>query len=204
MKGARKVAPPKAYDDWIALENDDWKPSYPFDDGRVRDAVIEALFVAQRGLCVYCGRALDRSKPGKSFHIEHFRPQHAYKTLEVSFENLFLSCGQDDPRGGRSQTCGTRKDKWFDEALHIDPTYPMCVSFFEFKLNGDVNGSTAPAATIAEVLNLNHAELIKEREQVLLLVDSGTLDVSDFWDAESGFAESYAHVVFKHRGTEVP
>jgi uncharacterized protein (TIGR02646 family) len=204
MKGARKVAPPKAYDDWIALENDAWHPSYPFNDGLVRDAVVEALFLAQRGLCVYCGRALDRSMPGKSFHVEHFRPQHAYKTLEVTFDNLFLSCGQEDPQGGRSQICGTRKDKWFDDLLHVEPVYPLCVSVFEFKLNGDVAGSTEPARKMAAVLNLNHAELVKEREQVFLLIDSGELDVSDFWDAESGIAESYAHVAFKHFGAMIP
>ena len=204
MKGARKGAPPKAYDDWIALGNDDWKPSYPFNEGSVRDAVIESLFLAQRGLCVYCGRALDRSNPGKSFHVEHFRPQHLYKTLEVAFENLFLSCGQDDPQGARSQTCGTRKDKWFDELNHIEPAYPLCISAFKFKLNGDINGSTAPASEMAKVLNLNHAELVKEREQVLLLIDSGELDLSDFWDAETGNAQSYAHVAFKHLGAVIP
>lgn len=204
MKGARKAAPPKAYDDWKALENDDWKPSYPFNDGCVRDAVVESLFLAQRGLCVYCGRALDLSRPGKSFHVEHFRPQHLYKALEVAFENLFLSCGQDDPQGGRAQTCGTRKDKWFDELLHVEPVYPMCISVFEFKLNGDIQGITKPASTMATVLNLNHAELVKEREQVLFLVDAGDLDVADFWDADLGIAESYAHVVFKHRGVTLP
>jgi len=53
MKGARKVAPPKAYEDWIALESDDWKPSYPFNDGLVRDAVIDSLFLAQsRFVCI--------------------------------------------------------------------------------------------------------------------------------------------------------
>ena len=204
MKGARKVAPPKAYNDWIELESDAWKPSYPFDDGHVREAVVEALFLAQRGLCVYCGRALDRSRPGKSFHVEHFRPRHAYKPLEVAFDNLFLSCGQDDPQGGRSQICGTRKDKWFDELLHVEPVYPACVSAFEFKLNGDVVGITAASGTMTTVLNLNHAELVKEREQVLLFIDSGALDASDFWDAVSGIAESYAHVAFKHVGSEVP
>jgi uncharacterized protein (TIGR02646 family) len=204
MKGARKIGAPAEYTDWMGLSKENWKPSYPFNERLVREAVIYSLWLAQRGLCVYCGRKLDMSLPGKTFHIEHFRPQATYKELEVAFDNLFLSCGQEAPNGGRSQTCGTRKDKWFDEAAYVQPIYPDCMDSFTFSLNGDIKGATTSATKMIEVLNLNHDELVKEREQFLKVIDSGHLEASDFWDNGSASAESYAHMVFKHFGETVP
>ena len=52
MKGARKQKPPKELIECLALENGDWKPSYPFNTRVVRDAVEKSLFHGQRGLCV--------------------------------------------------------------------------------------------------------------------------------------------------------
>lgn len=207
MNGARKVGAPQEFVDWPAKENADWKPSYPFNEPDIKRSVIASLFVAQRGICVYCGVRLDLSKPGKTFHVEHFRPQALYNDLSVAFENLFLSCGQNSLSGDLSQTCGTHKDDWFDEDRCVEPNYPDCTQRFKFLLNGTVvsNDPDDDAAnTMIEVLNLNHSELSTEREATLLLIDSGQLDADDFWDDPNGTAESLAHVAFQHSGKIMP
>jgi uncharacterized protein (TIGR02646 family) len=204
MKGARKICAPTEYLEWINHESEDWKPTYPFNDASVRSAVVHSLHHAQRGLCVYCGRKLDMSSPGKTFHIEHFRPQASYKGLEANYDNLYISCGQEALNGDRSQTCGTHKANWFDEATHVQPVYPNCMNLFTFTLNGRIDSLNAAASKMVEVLNLNHAELVKDREEFLLSIDLGELDESDFWDADSALAESYAHMAFKHCGKLLP
>lgn len=204
MRGARKFDAPLVYLQWMGQANEDWQPSYPINESTVRRAVVEALNVAQSGLCVYCGRKLDMTRSGKTYHIEHFRPQHAYRQLEVNFENLFLSCGQEGSDGEVAQTCGTYKDNWFDEMSYVEPNYPDCMMPFNFSLNGEVRATTVAAEKMIEVLHLNHGELTLERQQILKLIDLEELDLSDFWDDMTGIAESYAHMVFKRFNEELP
>jgi uncharacterized protein (TIGR02646 family) len=207
MRGCHNKEEPESFSAWLAYANEFWQPSYPFNDSAVRADVVNSLFEQQRGLCVYCGRSLDRSSPGKSFHIEHFRPQHEYEALSVSFDNMYLSCGQKNTDGTLSQTCGTHKDSWFDELLAIEPNYPNCISLFSFSLNGDMlpsDGTDKSAQKMVEVLNLNHPELKKDREDLLMFIDAGELDLTDFWDGENNKAESYAHVAYHHLEMTLP
>ena len=210
MKGARKQKPPKELIEWLALENDDWKPSYPFNTRVVRDAVEKSLFHEQRGLCVYCGRRLDMSDPGKSFHIEHFRPQHGPNKrpdLAVSYSNLFLSCGHKDKDGNTSPTCGTRKADWFDEGRHVAPAYNDCTLRFRFLLSGKITtvevGDSAANEMILQ-LGLDHPELVRARKTTLALIDGGDLDVEDFWDEVEEVAQSFAHVAYQNSGSTIP
>ena len=206
MRGSHAKAMPRSLKDWLALENDDWTPSYPF-PADVRQAVVEALHEAQRGLCVYCGRRLDMRQPGKSYHIEHFRPQSSYPELSTDFANLFLSCGQEAREGNPAETCGTAKQDRFDEDRHVEPDYPDCTERFRFQLSGEIapqtDGDTAAEAMIA-LLNLNHRELKKDREDLLDRIDGGSLDISDFIDPVGGRAESYAHMACRHLGAVIP
>ena len=55
-----------------------------------------------------------------------------------------------------------------------------------------------------DILNLNHRELRKDREDILDRIDGESLDLSDFVDPVSGMAQSYAHVVCKRLGTVIP
>lgn len=206
MRGSHAKTMPRSLKDWLALENADWSPSYPF-PGDIRQAVVEALHESQRGLCVYCGRKLDMRRLGQSYHIEHFRPQAHYLGLSTDFANLFLSCGQETHEGNLSETCGTAKGDGFDENCHVEPDYPACTDRFRFLLNGDVvpqtDGDKAAEAMIA-LLNLNHRELKKDREDLLDRIDGGSLDISDFVDAAGGPAQSYAHVACRHLGATIP
>ncbi len=206
MRGSHAKAVPRALAEWLAMASADWSPSYPF-PGDVRQAVVEALHEAQRGLCVYCGRRLDMRQPGKSYHIEHFRPQARYPGLSTDFANLFLSCGQETREGNPAETCGTAKGDGFDENRHVEPDYPACTDRFRFLLSGEIvpqpSGDEAAEAMIA-LLNLNHRELKKDREDLLDRIDGGSLDISDFIDPGGGPAQSYAHVVCRHLGAAIP
>jgi uncharacterized protein (TIGR02646 family) len=206
MKGARKEAPPAEFTAWLEMENDDWKPSYALLSGDVRAAVVQALHAEQRGLCLYCGCRLSMEKPGKTFHIEHFRPQEAYPELSVTHSNLFLSCGQGESPN-RSETCGTKKENWFDEAAVIEPMYAGCTSRFRFKLNGTIEAlddNDHSAKEWISRLNLNHAELSKERETLLAKLDADELDLEDLWDANTSQASSFAHVAHQYLGQVLP
>ena len=210
MKGARKQEPPKKLVEWLAKENEEWKPEYPFNEREVKDAVIESLFREQRGLCVYCGRKLNISNPGNSFHIEHFRPQGGPKKrsdLAVCHLNIFLSCGHEDRDGKRSQTCGTQKADWFDEERHVTPVYNDCTLRFRFFLSGKIATAVVGDLAAEEMilrLGLNHPELIRERKTTLALVDGGDLEVEDFWNEDEKVAESFAHVVYQNSGNKIP
>ena len=63
---------------------------------------------------------------------------------------------------------------------------------------------TAPAEKMIEVLHLNHKELVTERQQILQLIDLEELDLSDFWDADTQEAKTYAHMAYKHLDKELP
>jgi uncharacterized protein (TIGR02646 family) len=186
--------------------NDDWQPTYSALTRIVKETIRDSLFAEQRGLCVYCGRQIDLTYSGRTYHIEHFRPQTTYSDLQLEYNNLFLSCGQKDGNGNPSPICGNRKDSWFDEDAHIEPTYAGCTSRFFFKRNGEVvpaaDGDVS-AITMIEVLGLNHPELKKDREKVLADIDSNLLDLTDFVN-EDGIAESYAHIAYQHLGSVIP
>ncbi len=197
---------PQALADWLGLESRDWQPSYPFPHG-VRRPVVEALLEAQRGLCVYCGRRLDLSQSGGSWHIEHFRPRGSFPDLATDFANLFLSCGPMTDAGRPSETCGNAKDDWFDGTDCVQPDYPDCTNRFRFLLNGQAEPASdgdSAALRMIEVLNLNHRELSKDRRDILDQIDGGTLDLFDFIDRAGGEAQSYAHVVCQRFGKVIP
>ncbi len=161
MRGSHAKTMPRVLEDWLALESADWSPSYPF-PGDIRQAVVEALRKTQGGLCVYCKRRLDMRQPGKSYHIEHFRPQTRHPELSTDFANLFLSGGQETCGGNLSETCGTAKADCFNEARCIEPEYPDCTRRFRFLLNGDVVSSAEgdiAAKAMIDLLKLNHREL---------------------------------------------
>lgn len=206
MRGCHEKRAPEKFTAWLALAGPDWTPSYPFDGPHVRGAVVDALFAAQRGLCVYCGRRLHTDQPGR-FHIEHFFPQSRYPHLSVDFANLFLSCGPELEDGMSSETCGHAKADWYDETASIEPDYPACAHRFRFCRTGEVEPearSDAAAAVMIRILNLSHREFMKDRKDILELIDGETLELSDFFDCASGVAQSYAHVVFRHLGKVIP
>ena len=210
MRGSHPKKVPTLFTDWLANETADWKPTYSDLRNPVRKAVVDALWKAQRGLCVYCGRALSCDRSRTFYQIEHFRPQSKYPRMTMCFTNLFLSCNQGSIEGVRADLCGQAKDSWFDENKHIEPDYPGCTDRFRFGLTGEIMPATEgdeAAQEMIDRLNLNHQELKVEREDILWKIDAGALDISDFvpsLDRSGDRVGSYAHMVCQKFSTTIP
>jgi hypothetical protein len=63
----------------------------------IREALVNALFEEQNGICCYCGDSIKRTFKEKSWNyeycsIEHFKPKHLSKELTFEYENLMLCC----------------------------------------------------------------------------------------------------------------
>ena len=140
------------------------EPRYGDLRGVPKEATRQALFIEQTGQCVYCGRGIKLEEPNRH-HIEHFRPQRSYRNREVTYGNLFLSCGLQQRQRSAQPTCGNKKNGWFDEDCHIEPTpEETCQRRFLFGSDGRIRGDGSPEADqMINVLNLNYSELIVER-----------------------------------------
>ena len=138
----------------------------------------------------------------RHYHIEHFRPRSECDRLQLDYANLFLSCGPDSEDGSR-QTCGNRKDDWFEEACHISPAPESCAERFRFRSSGAIIGDGTPEADkMIAVLNLNQPELAAERQDLIddlerELADGTPLDDLRFGylqEDRSGARPSFANV----------
>ena len=177
MRGSNKGPEPAELRGWKAVQRAaGLEPVYDDLQHPEKGAVSKALFAEQTGQCVYCGRGV--SLPLRHCHIEHFRPRSKpeYAGLQLDHANLFLSCGPEGERAPR-QTCGNRKDDWFDEDCHIPPAPASCSERFGFRASGEIAGDgTREADRMIAVLNLNHPELMAERRE---LIDDLEVELKD-------------------------
>ena len=166
MRGSNKGPEPAALRDWKAAQHDAGiEPKYADLQQPERGATVDSLSAEQTGQCVYCGRGISLTR-NQQYHIEHFRPRWTYDRLQLDYSNLFLSCGPDGDDGPR-QTCGNHKDRWFDEECHISPIPDSCSARFGFRSSGGIVGDGTPEAdTMIAVLNLNHSELVADRQDL--------------------------------------
>jgi uncharacterized protein (TIGR02646 family) len=73
-------------------------------------------------------------------HIEHFVPQSVDSSLQLDYQNLFVSCNgyvQDISTINR-ESCGHRRESWYDRNLIVSPVDPQCEKIFVFLSNGEV------------------------------------------------------------------
>ncbi len=192
MKGVVKNGAPASLEDWLSLENEEWKPTYGSFSGAPKHQTHEALLKEQGGVCVYCGKrlSLDRSDS----HIEHFRPQTTYNAttppdLTLEYYNLIVSCGPNDlPIGHQDRKpviCGEAKSDWFDENEHVHPADQNCPERFSYGLSGAAlaaDSQDGAANRMIEVLRLNDDSLVYERGVLLTGLEeaivSGEIDLT--------------------------
>ena len=171
MRGSAKGDEPPELRDWkTAQHRNGIEPEYRNLQQPERGATQKSLFAEQTGQCVYCGRgiSLDRNQ---HHHIEHFRPRSRYPELHLDYTNLFLSCGPEGNHGARN-TCGHHKGDWFDEGCHIPPVPEACSERFRFHSSGRIAGDGSPEADrMIATLNLNHPELMTERQVMIEALD---------------------------------
>ena len=202
MRGSAKGRDPEELRAWKELQLENGiEPEYRALQRPVCDAMLGSLYAEQTGQCVYCGRgiSLDRLK---SYQIEHFRPQSKYRYLQLEYANLFLSC-RPEGDDGTGQTCGDHKDNWFEEDCHIPPAPESCAERLRFRSSGDIIGDdSAKAEKMIAVLNLNHRELVTERQVLIENLDQdlneGVPDddlLQSYLDSDrNGARPSFAHV----------
>ena len=180
MRGAAKGEEPEELRAWKAGQTTGagLQPRYHDLRGDVRELLQRQLFLEQTGQCMYCGRQI-RLEDHNDFHVEHFRPRRQYPELEVAHENLFLSCGSRRPGKLNAETCGHRKNGWFEEDSHVPPTPEQdCQGRFVFGLDGRIRSNGTPAARkMIEVLNLNHTEFVSDRSALLEAVEAALEEV---------------------------
>ena len=174
MRGSAKGHEPETLCSWKEDQRSAGiEPRYRDLSGAPQQATKEALFFEQTGQCVYCGRGIDLEERNRH-HIEHFRPRSLYPDCQLAYENLFLSCGLQQPQGSAQQpTCGNRKGNWFDEDCHVEPAPEEdCQRRFVFASGGRVQGNgSLEADRMIKVLNLNHLELIADRSALIEYLD---------------------------------
>ncbi len=208
MRGSVKGDEPVALRSWKEdQQTNGILPCYQNLAGNAKQATRQALFKEQTGQCVYCGRGINLEDHGK-FHIEHFRPRSLYPDSEVTYSNLFLSCGPQGQQGGSQQTCGNKKSDWFEEDCHVEPAPDEdCQRRFMFASNGRVQGDGSAAADkMIEILDLNYRELIVERLELIEELDGELKDgvplrelVKGYRDLlKDGTRSSFANVAIQY------
>ena len=208
MRGSAKGEEPEALLAWKAGQRGACiEPRYDDLSKEAREATRNGLFVEQTGQCVYCGRGIDLELLN-GHHLEHFRPRARYPHCELTYRNLFLSCGPRRAHGGDQPTCGNEKKAWFDENCHIDPApEEACQRHFSFTSGGWIKGrGSVEAEKMIAVLNLNHRELIAERSTLIEHLDvelnegisHGELIAAFLEVSAIGARSSFAHVAIRY------
>ena len=173
-----------------------------------------ALFLEQTGQCVYCGRVIELEARDR-YHVEHFRPRSRYPDRELAHDNLFISCGPQQPGGHSQPTCGNEKKAWFDETCDIEPApEDACQGRFEFASDGGIRGDGTPEADrMIQVLNLNHPELVAERSGLIEELDAELAQGASVAELRQGYRDvgpsgtrvSFANVAVRYlRGQRDP
>ncbi len=179
MKYIQKGLEPVEFIEWKALSNKDWQADWNNFQKPEKVIVHQALLNEQGYICCYCEQRLNKT----TSHIEHFRPRETYPDLTLIYNNFLCSCPgwkqgkSTDPQ----EHCGASKANWFDEKLMVSPLNPDCEKYFQYTAIGEIRPNyAAPESKAAEATinhcKLNHAILIKMREEALEGLDDLTQD----------------------------
>ncbi|MFQ2382665.1 retron system putative HNH endonuclease [Aeromonas dhakensis] len=165
MRHFVKDSSPEGFEEWKALANEDWQPTYEGLQNPQKRTLHQALLDEQGGTCCYCGRSISLTDS----HIEHFQPQELRRDLALSFENLFASCIRET-KPGAPLHCGHAKGNDFDEARHISPLDHGCERRFIYKLSGGVlptDTADTSAQYMSDLLQLDIDFLRNRRHDAL-------------------------------------
>jgi len=172
MKSIQKRQEPVEFIEWKALANQDWQPDWDNFQNPQKAIVHKAILQEQGYICCYCEQRIEKNIS----HIEHFKPRETYPELSLVYTNLLCSCpGWKEGKSTDPQEhCGASKENWFDENLMISPLAQNCDEYFQYTPEGEIRANYAlpekkakAADTTIEHCQLNHAILIKRREEAL-------------------------------------
>lgn len=179
-----KKSSPAFFDDWKRTfkQTKGVDPSYSDFMGEEKQKLREELFEEQYGLCCYCCKGLQFPYPySEESHIEHFKPKSKplYSHLSLEYSNLHLSCSGYK---NTHDSCGHKKDDWFDDQLTISPLEENVDVLFEYTVDGGImaaNNNIRAKETISN-LELDSFALNRLRKSAIYI--SGIFD--DDFDEE--------------------
>ncbi|RUM61225.1 MAG: TIGR02646 family protein [Persephonella sp.] len=117
----------------------------------------------QKGMCAYCESKLKEN----SYHIEHFRKRSLFPELTFDYNNLFLSCNNEN-------SCGKHKDRYGLTKDEFNTIYsPLYINLdeFEYSYTGEILGKTPKAKKTIEVFNLNERSLVEKRKKIIKSIE---------------------------------
>lgn len=170
MRYIQKQLEPEFFILWKNQANKDWQPSWDSLQNPEKAQLFECLCKEQGFLCCYCGARVENSQGA---HIEHVKPRHQFHSFELNYNNLVVSCnGQEPCTDITRESCGHKKDRWYDEELFITPQREECESYFSFTALGTMiptiqHGSDNAGRETIDKLGLNNQNLIRRREKAI-------------------------------------
>lgn len=166
MRSLTKAYEPASLVAWKSGANEDWQPTYPNLRGLEKIDLHRSLLSEQAWLCCYCGRSIDE---GDS-HIEHFRPQESYSSLQLEYGNLHASCIRET-KPGTPLHCGHAKGAAFDEELQLSPLDPAVEARFRYRPDGAIAslaGGDDCTAYMIDLLCLDSPALMDGRMKAII------------------------------------
>lgn len=136
----------------------------------IKLCVKQSLMKEQHNLCCYCCAQLVEGRT----HIEHFRPRDKYPQLSLNYNNLHVSCNGKD-----GDSCGHKKENWFEEGVTLSPLLPDIEENFTYLQNGAIEAKDNDKGVM---MNISKLSL---QEQRLKIARKATLDASLIMTAES-------------------
>lgn len=151
-----------------------------WEDVSVEDKKVlrETLRTLQHSSCAYCGVKL---APEGKIHIDHFEPRSSSPQKTFCWSNLFLCCPNDGRQycaSYKDNTKNRNKNKAILKPDQVNPESYLTYERAEIKCREPNPDSTLALNTI-ERLNLNHRDLVNQRESVLKRVDSTIEGLND-------------------------
>ena len=118
-----------------------------------KDAIMEALYKEQHGLCAYCMQSLGSQKPYR-MKIEHHKALSRDKERALDFQNFLGVCfGGEKEKGEKPHIlcCDAARG---EKALTIDPRDRRQMEAIGYKRNGEIfiRGDKGLDPTLADVL----------------------------------------------------
>ncbi len=136
MKYIRKTNEPEVLVNFKVRANDNWKLSYSKlkKKGEIKKKLQDYLIIEQGHLCCYCGTRISQADS----HIEHFKPQSEYPSLDLDYFNMLVSC-KNQIKPTEPRHCGFAKENWYDLELLVSPLIADCEEFFQYTNDGQIS-----------------------------------------------------------------
>lgn len=163
MKFIQKVKEPEVFTEWKESPqrvSRTWRTLNNHQGGKQIKRILKQSLLEEQGfICCYCERRITENS--ESSHIEHLKPKGIFPYLDLDYKNLLCSCL---PEEKNEDSCGHKKDNWFDEELFVSPLTSECEEKITYSSSGNLEGADEASKTTIEKLGLNNYDLVRSRK----------------------------------------